>query len=61
MKPAPVTVVITTYNRRDLVRDAILAHGHDGLILRRADLDHRNQFVDVVVVLLVNTIRIIAD
>jgi hypothetical protein len=45
----------------DLVREAILAHGHDGLILRRADLDYRNQFVDVVVVLLVNTIRIIVD
>jgi hypothetical protein len=31
------------------------------LILQRADLDHRNQFVDVVVVLLVHTIRIIIN
>ena len=45
----------------DAVRQAILAHGHDGLILRRADLDHRNNFVDFVVVLLSNTIRIIVD
>jgi hypothetical protein len=45
----------------DLVRDAILAHGYDGLILRRADLDHRNQFVDFIVVLLIKTIRIIVD
>jgi hypothetical protein len=45
----------------DAVRRAILAHGHDGLILRRADLDHRNNFVDFVVVLLSHTIRIIVD
>jgi hypothetical protein len=45
----------------DAVRKGILAHGYDGLILRRADLDHRNNFVDFVVVLLADTIRIIID
>lgn len=45
----------------DAVRQAILAHGHDGLILRRADLDHRNNFVDFVVVIVPNTSRIIVD
>ena len=45
----------------DAVREAILAHGHDGLILRRADLDHRNRFVDFVVVLLTHSVRIIID
>jgi len=52
---------VWTPGEPDAVRQAILGHGHDGLILRRADLDRRNNFVDFVVVLLSNTIRIIVD
>jgi hypothetical protein len=46
-------------NDPEQIRNAVLARGHDGLILRRADLDDANNFVDFVVIMKEETMRVI--